>query len=81
MIECGVGRRLGGPEDSGHVNRTKNKKREKEREIREAACEKILSWHSASADEINSVRGCGSTMSTGHTPRFKRIERTSHTNP
>lgn len=38
-------------------------------------CEKIHSWHLASADdEINSARGCGSAMSTGHTPRFDRNE-------
>lgn len=43
-------------------------------------CEKIHSWHLASADdEINSARGCGSAMSTGHTPRFDRNE--SATNP
>lgn len=36
-------------------------------------CEKIRCWHLASADdEINSARGCGSPMSTGHTPRFHR---------
>lgn len=55
--------------------------RTSDRERRNATCEKILSWHSASAEnEINSVRGCSSTMSTGHTPRFKRIEWANHVN-
>ncbi|OAD53222.1 hypothetical protein WN48_10641 [Eufriesea mexicana] len=43
-------------------------------------CEKIHSWHLASADdEINSARGCGSPMSTGHTPRFHRNDSATKT--
>lgn len=57
------------------------RERESESVSRGAACEKIFSWHSASADdEINSVRGCGSAVSTGHTSRFERIERTEPQN-
>lgn len=55
--------------------------RERKRASRGATCEKIFSWHSASADdEINSVRGCGSAMSTDHTSRFERIEQTEPQN-
>lgn len=69
----GVGERSGGPGVPTALTGTRGQK-----ESREATCEKILSWHSASADdEINSMRGCGSTMSTGHTPRFERIRRAS----
>lgn len=68
---------LGGPRPRLPARGKKRGEEEGRKEKdREAICEKILSWHSASADdEINSVRGCGSTMSTGHTPRFERIGR------